>query len=561
MQNSRASHFKSRAGCRTCKRRRIKCDEIKPCCIRCLSGNRICEGYGIVIDAPKRPTSKIIKIQKAKGHANSWSEIQPKVMTTLDVIPFLNHSESAAFDLFRSQTIREMSGLRSSNFWKKIALPACYSVPAILHASMALASAGRWSQASRKGYHPLGSDLMKLDTVHYYNKAIQHLKIHVAKHGDLSSLKISLIACILFIALELSTGRFGQALMHLNQGRKLLHTTSSSKLSAKCDSKVSTKTARLLSSFHSTEDEIVSVFADLDLQATYFGSERPQLTLGSHSSAEIHGPKSQFSLALPKHFSFMQEANQYLVIITNKCLQFVGQELDHDQHTRQNESSNFHRQYLYKTLKDWRKRYKEICSKAVVSDSSDTWKQYSSLMCLHHTWLSIVLPTSYAETEETDFDSYFREFATIVDLANSILSEDASKRLSLEFGLVAPLSWTVKNCRHPQIRRKALHLLTQAGREGLWEPRLMTQLGRELILLEEGIEKLEYLDLHAERSYGDEDLVPLERRISTVSVSLEIGEHPELCITFQRKAWSYGQCIGMETIIRRQPYESLLPEE
>ena len=36
---------KSRGGCTTCKRRRVKCGEERPSCKRCLNGNRQCEGY------------------------------------------------------------------------------------------------------------------------------------------------------------------------------------------------------------------------------------------------------------------------------------------------------------------------------------------------------------------------------------------------------------------------------------------------------------------------------------------------------------------------------------
>ena len=36
------SHNKTRSGCVTCKRRRIKCDEMKPCCEKCKKLGRPC---------------------------------------------------------------------------------------------------------------------------------------------------------------------------------------------------------------------------------------------------------------------------------------------------------------------------------------------------------------------------------------------------------------------------------------------------------------------------------------------------------------------------------------
>ncbi|KAL1866664.1 hypothetical protein VTK73DRAFT_4567 [Phialemonium thermophilum] len=40
-------HHKSRLGCRTCKQRRVKCDEAKPACARCVSFGAVCEYLGV----------------------------------------------------------------------------------------------------------------------------------------------------------------------------------------------------------------------------------------------------------------------------------------------------------------------------------------------------------------------------------------------------------------------------------------------------------------------------------------------------------------------------------
>jgi len=43
--NSTKYEAKSNIGCHTCRRRRVKCDEARPACQRCLKGNFECEGY------------------------------------------------------------------------------------------------------------------------------------------------------------------------------------------------------------------------------------------------------------------------------------------------------------------------------------------------------------------------------------------------------------------------------------------------------------------------------------------------------------------------------------
>lgn len=44
-----------RSGCRTCKKRRLKCDETKSRCLRCINGQYICDGYDII-----RPLSVVL---------------------------------------------------------------------------------------------------------------------------------------------------------------------------------------------------------------------------------------------------------------------------------------------------------------------------------------------------------------------------------------------------------------------------------------------------------------------------------------------------------------------
>ncbi|KAH7111515.1 Upc2 protein [Dactylonectria estremocensis] len=50
---ARRAHLKSRLGCRVCKQRKVKCDERKPVCDRCVTAGRRCSYLG---DAPDIPT-------------------------------------------------------------------------------------------------------------------------------------------------------------------------------------------------------------------------------------------------------------------------------------------------------------------------------------------------------------------------------------------------------------------------------------------------------------------------------------------------------------------------
>ncbi|OCL04419.1 hypothetical protein AOQ84DRAFT_225993 [Glonium stellatum] len=483
------------------------------------------------------------------------------------------------FELFRSKAIPELASIRSTGFWHNVVLPACYSEPAILHASIALACEFGLCAEPKSSSQADDNESVRLDAVVEYNKAIYYLKEHITKQSNARSSRAILITCVLFITLELFTGRLQKATIHLDQGRKLLLQSYIAQSNGSTTDAPENETKALVfaSNPESVEDELVNIFAHLDIQSTYFGSNRPQLKLATHSSITSSGksncPKSPTSLVVPSSFHSIHEANQHLVIIMNESLTFVGHSFDAARHTLQNQLSNFHRQYLYTHLQDWRQAYERLCLEAKPQQRSDRmWKEQSALMLIQHAWLSVIVPSSYLEIEETEYDSYLRHFTTIVDLVSSIsLQRDEEKtgsdhnHFTFELGVVPPLWWTVMKCREPSIRRKALSLLSQVGREGLWDPVLMHYLGREIILLEEEVEAegmrlaSSYFSLNDECIDEKEDLstlIPLHRRISAATVSFNDKDPATFQMAFLRKQWDCdGVSTSFEQIVRDGYFE------
>jgi hypothetical protein len=315
-------------------------------------------------------------------------------------------------------------------------------------------------------------------------------------------------------------------------------------------------------------------------RSTYFGCEKPLLNLAADEKntttpPEGFGPNSNSptSLVVPSNFRSLHEANQYLVILINECLKYTGQAFVPTRNSIHDEASNFHRQHLSSSLRQWRQAYAHPTITATQMERSDpTWKSQAALMLIHHAWLSIMIPTSYIEVEETNFDSYSRHFTTIVDLITFIFSpegEGASlnrKHFALELGVVPPLFWTIMKCRHPKLRRKALWLLGEIGREGLWDPMIVHQTGIETILLEEPAPQSMVLgsswaSLHADGAFDEKTdssiWVPLERRISLATLPFVDEDLQVLRMTFQRKLRDEsGRWTGdFEHIVRERPLE------
>ncbi len=56
-KNGRLGIKKSRSGCVSCKERRVKCDEEKPECKRCILAGRRCEGYSVSTPSSRASSS------------------------------------------------------------------------------------------------------------------------------------------------------------------------------------------------------------------------------------------------------------------------------------------------------------------------------------------------------------------------------------------------------------------------------------------------------------------------------------------------------------------------
>lgn len=181
-------------------------------------------------------------------------------------LPNLDSIELHGFELFCSNTIPELAGLRSSGFWRNVVLPACYSEPALLHASIGLACASK--SRAEQTIAPSNTYVQnkRLIAVAEYNKSIRFLQEHIEKHEEAGSLRIVLIACVMFTTFELFSGRVGKAAMHLENGRKLLIQLYRTPKKRSAIAGPDSESTRLYFAQRpeSVEDYLINIFAHMD---------------------------------------------------------------------------------------------------------------------------------------------------------------------------------------------------------------------------------------------------------------------------------------------------------
>jgi hypothetical protein len=212
-QSSHTVKGKVKSGCRTCKTRRVKCDEGRPACQRCVSTGRVCEGYGIWGGGGNGNTERTDTLRTRPG-----ADIMECVLSSH--FGKMSIEQKSSFTWFRYRTCTKFSHPLITPFWDTLVLQACAVEPAILHAVLALGSAHRrHSYEDGKPYTAL--DSQQVFMLREYSKAIHSLQPHFS-NWDRRSVHVALATCALFTFMEYLLGRYAAANAHLHSGLRLL---------------------------------------------------------------------------------------------------------------------------------------------------------------------------------------------------------------------------------------------------------------------------------------------------------------------------------------------------
>ena len=111
---------KVKTGCQTCKYAfwNDTSDEAKPVCRRCLSSDRICDGYGIWGGGGNTYAQRY-PIQFAEKEVTPLSSITRVQLTTLR-----DDHERQHLEWFICNSVKKFPGIFSSDFWHSLVIPA-----------------------------------------------------------------------------------------------------------------------------------------------------------------------------------------------------------------------------------------------------------------------------------------------------------------------------------------------------------------------------------------------------------------------------------------------------
>ncbi|KAI0882831.1 uncharacterized protein GGS22DRAFT_168895 [Annulohypoxylon maeteangense] len=445
---ARKGSRKVRTGCLTCKARKVKCDEAKPHCNRCINTGRACDGY------VSKPTPGLL-----------WHRPRQQFQS-ID-----SASEGRALQFFCEKTAQFLSGATDPYFWTHLVMQFSNFEPAVRHSVVAISSLYEQFQDESASH----SDVQLRDNslaLQHYNAAIRELK-------TTDNQPLVLLVCILFICIEFLQSNKEAAIQHCKHGIALLENTN----------------------YSWAREHLVPVFRRLSIFPYFFGvgsADFPDLVSVDEPLPPIFNTWADAQISMDSIMSRTLKLVRGGDMYRFGSLRYKG--IPPDQLREQEEIG-----YL---LNEWHILFQGLDTRSGLPATPVAEKnklgmdfiQAMSRVILSvryetcRIWLGIAF-----EANEICYDFHLDSFRRILD---SCLLLDAavpaaartptakrSPRFIFETGFTPIIHFMATKCREYSMRLEALRLIKVLGvpRENLWEVDQMFAIARRVIEIEHGV--------------------------------------------------------------------------
>ncbi|GFF40668.1 NAD(P)H-dependent FMN reductase C4B3.06c [Aspergillus udagawae] len=464
MKHTRAKHTKSRRGCITCKIRHVKCDEQQPECLQCIKTGRKCDGYD-----PKQTNPQAQQRTVVDPVPEAWTKLSADQRLVLRPG---TREERQYIEFFCTRTSRALSGFFDSDLWGYVLPQLSHSEAAIRHAVIALGALHQHLHIvlSKDRCDP-GRKIAPQNEqfiIQQYNSAIRHLVTQLSSANQVPHL--TLIACCLFVCLEILSGQVGKALDHIEAGLKIVQRWENDP-NGKLQSEGITR-------------ELTYTVVRWNTQLSKHGRRMISLNLSQLDPAD--------SVGKSETWSDISAARHSLDVLINRAISFV-ETVGTDRKTRGSPWQVCRQQALLQDFAAWLSAFDSLMKRS-GRRLKKTDPRGPLVLRIHHRTNQVIVAVALSR-DELIFDQLDDDFRAIVAYAEELIELNASLDrdslltvFSMETGLISSLCYTASKCRNPVLRRKAISLLYRCPqKEGLWSMQQYAILARIIVQIDEEV--------------------------------------------------------------------------
>ncbi|CAI0648135.1 unnamed protein product [Colletotrichum noveboracense] len=525
---------KVKTGCITCKIRRIKCDESRPFCNRCLTTGRKCDGY----TSPPKGTY-------------SWDELLQGNIS--DVAPGQSAltngttAEKRAISFFQRVAAPALGGSLNKHFWITIVPQVANQEPVAKHAMMAVSSLYEtFTKRSRLDIACGADDQSSAFAVWHYNEAIRLLRTTTDR-------ALILFVCVLFICVELLRKNSKDAVEHCRHGINILNEVRSE------------------SDF--IKNHVQPAIRNLSIVPYLYGAD-------PHSFPTLGKPAP----ATKYNFRNISEAHQSLACVLVRVIRFARCLTEPRLEPGRNgpdPGTEWTQQDIVEDMDAWLEGLRHFTGYIYVPAGPEE-RDICRLLEMRWTVGKVMLLTCRSNNERA-YDEHIDKFRTIVELAVAAAAAAAATasggkrrpgygtdRHPLELGFTSLLAFVVMKCRIFELRLAAWKLMNKLHRpnDNIWSEDVTIVLGRRIMELEHHVNlddlKLDDDDDISEIGEGDPALVQKER-IVNFSANFANTEFPRRNVRFNfllKEGQSKEYVVEDNWIsVKSRPKTQLLEEE
>ncbi|ETN46812.1 uncharacterized protein HMPREF1541_01001 [Cyphellophora europaea CBS 101466] len=543
--------------------RRVKCDEEKPACRRCVKGGRQCN---YELPKSRRDPNQLVFV--------NYSSTVPAIRS-VSPQSHIDPVAQRSLAFFKERAAVALGGPFSSHFWSEGLLLLAEHESSVRYALVALGCV-------YEDFALCGKPRVSDYALRQYGKAIQGV-VDLRISQNPYAVEVALATCILFACLESLRCFYHSCLSHLAAGIRVFQ-----------DHKSITRPER--ASILPTES-LQTIFVRLDSQLVELGGPKFGERFWLYNDADATMPETLHS---------MDEAMRYLELLLNRIEWFL-RKCEHVATAYGTAPLTLaplyeEKQYYRSEYQVWRGAFDRLM--ALPSTDTSCVDRETSILSVNllSTTIAIILEVDILDAE-LDFDLCLPLFQSIVADAERFIARSASYSVShhppsphtsplnssndsssgtplansvhqdqrhvqspqqptptilptfsMSIGCVLPLYLVASRCRHSATRHRALHLLKHCNRrEGIYDAAVAASIAERLIMLEESNAKATQ-DASGNAATttatdADDDLqVPEEVRVKSLNLQYnedEEGGRAEFSMQFVGEVSNGGRDGGM----------------